>query len=87
MGDSGDSDSQSGTDDGRIAEAESGTRQEDKSDGVGSEHEHAESTGGRSDSDGTYQQLNLNLFLSENEQISFIDLRAESQKPSAFSFE
>lgn len=33
MGDSGDSDSQSGTDDGRIAEAESGTRQEDKSDG------------------------------------------------------
>ena len=32
-----------------------------------------------------YQQLSLNLFLSENEQISFID-RAESFTPSAFSF-
>ena len=35
--------------------------------------------------DGAYQQLSLNLFLSENEQISFID-RAESFTPSAFFF-
>lgn len=44
-----------------------------------------ESTGGGSRDDGAYQQLSLNLFLSENEQISFID-RAESFTPSAFSF-
>lgn len=87
VGNSGDSNSQNGADDGRVAETESGTGQKDKSDGMGSAQKYVESTGGGSDSDGTYQQLNLNLFLSENEQISFIDLRAESQKPSAFSFE
>ena len=48
-------------------------------------YEQPESTGGGSRDDGAYQQLSLNLFLSENEQISFID-RAESFTPSAFSF-
>ncbi|MDD3524280.1 MAG: class I SAM-dependent methyltransferase, partial [Candidatus Cloacimonetes bacterium] len=52
---------------------------------MGAAHEQPESTGGGSRDDGAYQQLSLNLFLSENEQISFID-RAESFTPSAFSF-
>ena len=87
VGDPGDSDSKEGADDVRTVEAESGSRQKDHADGVGETYEHVGRTSGRDDSDGAYQQLSLNLFLSENEQISFIDLRAESQKPSAFSFE
>lgn len=87
VGDSGDSNSQKGTNDGRAAEAESGTGQKDHADGMGETHEHVGRTGGGNDSDGAYQQLSFNLFLSEDEQISFIDLGAESKKPSAFSFE
>jgi len=87
VGSSGDSDSQKETDDVRIADPEPGTRQKDQADGMGKTHEHVRRTSGRDDSDGDYQQLSLNLFLSEDEQISFIDFRAESQKPSAFSFE
>ena len=68
-----------------ISGAEPGTGQRDQSDGVGAAHEQPESTGRGSRDDGAYQQLTLNLFLSENEQISFID-QAESFKPSAFSF-
>uniref|UniRef100_UPI001A9A53FF hypothetical protein n=1 Tax=Clostridioides difficile TaxID=1496 RepID=UPI001A9A53FF len=52
---------------------------------MGAAHEQPESTGGGSRDDGAYQQLSLNLFLSENEQISFLD-RAESFTPYAFSF-
>lgn len=51
---------------------------------MGSAHEQPESTGRGNRDDGAYQQLSLNLFLSEAEQISFID-EAESRKPSAFS--
>ena len=52
---------------------------------MGAAHEQPESTSRGSRDDGAYQQLSLNLFLSESEQISFID-QAESFKPSAFSF-
>ena len=84
-GDRRDSAPQSGAADGRAVGEESGTRQNDSADGVGTAHEQPESTG-RGDRDrGAYQQLTLNMFLSEAEQISFID-EAESKMPSAFSF-
>ena len=76
---------QSGTADEAVSGAESGTGQRNRSVGLGKAYEQPESTGGGSSDDGAYQQLTLNLFPSENEQISFID-RAESFMPSAFSF-
>ena len=85
VGDRGHSEVQGGSADGAVSGEESSTGQSDKSDGVGAAHEQPESTGRGSRDDGAYQQLSLNLFLSENEQISFID-QAESFKPSAFSF-
>ena len=83
-GDRRDSDPQSGAADEPVSAEQSGTGQRDSADGVGSAHEQPESTGGGNRDDGAYQQLSLNLFLSEAEQISFID-EAESRKPSAFS--
>ncbi len=85
VGDRGDSEPQSGTADEPVSAEQSGTGQRDSADGLGAAHEQPESTGGGSRDDGAYQQLSLNLFLSETEQISFID-EAESRKPSAFSF-
>ena len=69
----------------RVAGEESSTGQSDTTDGVGTAHEQPESTGRGNRDSGTYQQLSLNLFLSEAEQINFID-EAESKTPSAFSF-
>ena len=83
-GDRRDSDPQSGAADEPVSAEQSGTGQRDSADGVGSAHEQPESTGRGNRDDGAYQQLSLNLFLSEAEQISFID-EAESRKPSAFS--
>ena len=85
VGDRGNSESQSGVSDGAVPEGQPRTGQGNAADGVGAAHEQPESTGGGSRDDGAYQQLSLNLFLSESEQISFID-QAESFKPSAFSF-
>ena len=85
VGDRGRSERQNGTADEAVSKTESGTGQGERSDGLGKTHEQPESTGRGSRDDGAYQQLSLNLFLSENEQISFID-RAESFSPSAFSF-
>ena len=92
VGDSGDRDRTDGEDDGGTAESESGTGQETEPASVGAAHEHAESAGRGSYSDGTYQQLNfMSLFQSEAEQIQKIDaaaenaaIEAESEKPSAF---
>ena len=92
VGDSGDRDRTDGADDGGSSESESGTGQEIEPDGLGAAHEHAESAGRGSHSDGTYQQLNfMSLFQSEAEQIQKIDaaaenaaIEAESEKPSAF---
>ena len=85
VGDRGNGEKQSGVSDGAVSEGQPRTGQRNAADGVGAAHEQSESTGGGSRDDGAYQQLSLNLFLSENEQISFID-RAESFTPSAFSF-
>ena len=85
VGDRGDGKSQSGTPDEPVPEEQPRTGQRDAADGVGAAHGKPESTGGGSRDDGAYQQLTLNLFLTEEEQIRFID-EAESRKPSAFSF-
>lgn len=85
VGDRGDSESQSGTPDEPVPEEQPRTGQRDAADGVGAAHGKPESTGGGSRDDGAYQQLTLNLFLTEEQQIRFID-EAESRKPSAFSF-
>lgn len=84
-GDRRDSEPQSGTADERVSSEEPGTGQGDKSDGLGTAHEQPESTGRGSGDDGAYQQLSLNLFLTEDEQIKLID-EAESRQFSAFSF-
>ena len=57
-----------------------------RSDALGGSDEHLQGTG-RGDSDGgAYQQLTLNLFLSEAEQIQRIDEAENVQTSSAFSF-
>ena len=57
-----------------------------RSDALGGPDEHLQSPG-RGDSDGgAYQQLTLNLFLSEAEQIQRIDEAENVQTSSAFSF-
>ena len=84
-GDRRDSAPQSRAADDRTAGEESGTGQSDTADGMGAAHEQPESTGRGNRDSGAYQQLSLNLFLSESEQISFID-EAESKTLSAFSF-
>ena len=74
-------------DDDRTAEAESSPRQSEEPTDVGATHEQPESTGGRSDPDGTDLQLSFfNLSIpTEAQQIEVID-RAENEKSSsAFS--
>ena len=55
-------------------------------DAVGGPDEHLQSPGGGDSAGGTYQQLTLNLFLSEAEQIQQIDEAESVKTPSAFSF-
>ena len=74
-------------DDDRTAEAEPSPGQSEEPTGVGAAHEQPESTGGRSDPDGTDLQLSFfNLSIpTEAQQIEAID-RAENEKSSsAFS--
>ena len=78
-GDRRDSETQSEPVDEPVSPEQSGTGQREESDGVGAAHEHTESTGRGNGDDGAYQQLSLNLFLSEEEQIQKID-EAESKK-------
>lgn len=78
--------SQIGTVDERVSSDRTGTRQDDSSDVVGSAHELVESTSRGNDNGGTYQQLTLNLFATEQEQIDFIDRVESRQTPSTFSF-
>ena len=68
-----------------VSGKESGTGQSQRSAGMGAAPQQSEGDGRGSGDGGTYQQLSLNLFLSEEEQIQYID-KAESIAPSAFSF-
>ena len=86
-GDRGDSEPATGTDDARTDEigGGDGETESQRPDEVGGPDEQSESPSRGSDFGGAYQQLTLELFPSEAEQIQSID-EAESQMPSAFFF-
>ena len=78
----------SGADDAPAGErrGRDGAAESQRPDALGGPDEHLQSTG-RGDSDGgAYQQLTLNLFLSEAEQIQKIDEAESVKTPSASSF-
>ena len=68
-----------------VSSEQSGTGQRKESDGVGTAHEHIEGTGRGNGNDGAYQQLTLNLFPSEEEQIRSIDEAESKRTLPAFS--
>ena len=78
----------SGTDDAPAGEGRGGNRgtESQRPDAVGGIDEHLQSPGGGNPDGGTYQQLTLNLFLSEAEQIQKIDEAENVKTSSAFSF-
>ena len=88
-GDRGSGEQQTGSVDAPADEGSgsNGRTERHRSDEVGRTGEQLQSTGRGNDPGGTYQQLSLDLFLSEAEQISQID-EAESvpSTPFAFSF-
>ena len=63
-----------------------GGAESQRPDGLGGPDEHLQGPGGGDPAGGTYQQLTLNLFLSEAEQIHKIDEAESVKTPSAFSF-
>ena len=79
----------SGADDPRAGESggRNGEPESQRPDALGGLNEHLQGPGGGDYPDGAYQQLTLNLFLPEQEQIQIIQ-QAESvkQAPSALSF-
>ena len=76
---SGPADAGAGAGSGRNGEPES-----QRPDEMGGADEQLQGPGGGADPGGAYQQLTLDLFLSEAQQIQNID-EAESRQPSAFS--
>ena len=76
----------SGADDPRTGESggRDGSPESQRPDAVGGPDEQLQGPGGGDYPDGAYQQLTLNQFLSEQEQIQNIQ-QAESRQPSAFS--
>ena len=62
-----------------------GAAESPRPDEVGGPDEHLQGPGGRNPASGTYQQLTLNLFLSEAEQIKAIDEGSSVQTPGPFS--
>ena len=77
---SGADDAEAGRGSGRNGAAES-----PRPDEVGGPDEHLQGSGGRNPASGTYQQLTLNLFLSEAEQIKAIYEGSSVQTPGPFS--
>ena len=87
-GDRRDREQPSETDDapaGRVGGRDGGA-ESPRSDAVGGPDEHLQGPGGGDSAGGTYQQLSLNLFLSEAEQIQKIDEAESVKTPSASSF-
>ncbi len=84
--DRGDGEPQAGAVDERISSKRASSRQDEPTDVVGSAYEHIESTSRGNDNGGTYQQLTLDLFMTEQEQIRYIDRVESWQQLSAFSF-
>ena len=69
---------------GRVSGRDGGA-ESPRPDGLGGADEHLQGPGGGNFAGGTYQQLTLNLFLSEAEQIHKIDEAESVKTPSAFS--
>lgn len=87
LGSTGNSEPENGIIDEAAIREESGTGQKEQSDIVGTAHEHPKSTSRRNRDDGAGVQLTLDLFLSEDEQIKFIDEAKSVEQPIfAFSF-
>lgn len=87
LGSTGNSEPENGIIDEAAIREESGTGQKEQSDVVGTAHERSKSTSRRNRDDGAGVQLTLDLFLSEDEQIKFIDEAKSVEKPIfAFSF-
>ena len=87
-GDRRDREQPSGADDapaGRGGGRDGGT-ESPRPDAVGGPDEHLQGPGGGDPAGGAYQQLTLNLFLSESEQIQKIDEAESVKTPSASSF-
>ena len=87
-GDRRDREQPSGADDapaGRVGGRDGGA-ESSRPDGLGGPDEHLQGPGGGDSAGETYQQLTLNLFLSEAEQIQRIDEAESVKTPSAFSF-
>ncbi len=87
FGDRGNSEPASGAD---AAQADGISRsgrspESQRSDEMGGTDEQLQSPGGGSDSDGTYQQLTLNLFPSEQEQIKQIESEPSVKTSGSFS--
>ena len=86
-GDRRDREQPSGADDapaGRVGGRDGGA-ESSRPDGLGGPDEHLQGPGGGDSAGETYQQLTLNLFLSEAEQIQRIDEAESVKTPSAFS--
>lgn len=88
LGSTGNSNEENRISDEAVIREESSTGQENTADDVGAAHEQPKSTGRRNRTDGAGVQLTLDLFLSQDEQIKFIDEAENEVKTSfAFSFE
>ena len=87
-GDRRDREQPSGADDAPVGRGggRNGGAESRRPDGLGGSDEHLQSPGRGDSAGGTYQQLTLNLFLSEAEQIQQIDEAESVKTPSAFSF-
>ena len=81
-----DSESTPGTDTASASRGSgrNGDAENPQPDAMGGPDEHLQGAGGRNPVGGTYQQLTLNLFLSEAEQIKSIDEGSSVQTPGPF---
>ena len=87
LGSTGNSEPENGIIDEAAIREKSGTGQKEQSDVVGTAYERPKSTSRRNRDDGAGVQLTLDLFLSEDEQIKFIDeAKSVEQQIFAFSF-
>lgn len=85
--DRGDSEPASGTDDARIDERSGSDRnaESQRADEMGRTDEQLQGTGGGEHSEGAYQQLTLNLFPSEQEQMKHIEEESSVKTSGSFS--
>ena len=80
------SEQENGSADEPVIGEESGTEQEREPDVLGAAYERTKGTSRRSDYDGVNQQLTLDLFLSEQEQIRWIDEAESVETNATFAF-